>query len=90
VLLWQKVGNEELNKEVVVSEVKTITVEAVAERQVEWVPKGWGKASRIVAIIRDGKIDRFPQVDGYFVEADPDGCIEFIRAIKRAMAETAK
>ena len=70
--------------------IRTVKVEAVTERQVEWTPKGWGWSSCKVAIIRDGKIDRFPQIDGYFVEADPDGCIEFIQAIKRAMAETAK
>jgi len=72
------------------AEIKTVTIESVAERQVEWVPKGYGWACRKVAVIRDGKIDIFPRIDGYFVGADPDGCVEFIQAIKRAMAETAK
>lgn len=71
-------------------EVKTVTTEAIAERQVEWIPQGYGWSSRKTAIIRDGKIDQFPGIAGYFVEKDPDGCVEFIQAIKRAMAETAK
>lgn len=72
------------------SEVKTVKTESIAERQVEWIPKGYAWSSHKTAIIRDGKIDQFPKIDGYFVEADPDGCVEFIQAIKRAMAETRK
>jgi len=72
------------------SEVQTVISQAIAERQVEWTPKGFSWSSRKVAIIRDGKLNKMPLLEGYFVEADPDGCIEFIQAIKRAMAETRK
>ena len=72
------------------SDVKVVTTEAIAEREVGWTPKGWRRSSRKVAIVRDGKLEQFPQMDVYYVEADPDGCIEFIQAIKRAMAETRK
>ena len=64
-------------------ETKTIT-----ERRVEWTPRGYGGNSRKVAVIRDGGIAKLSQIDGYLVEADPDGCIEFFQVIKEAMAET--
>lgn len=70
--------------------VKTVIIKAIAEGRVEWIPKGWGWSSRKTAIIRDGKIDQFPEIDSFFIEADPNGCVEFIRAIKRTMAETVK
>ena len=69
-------------------EVKTVEIKAIAERQVEWTPKGYSWSSKKTAIIRDGKLEVFPDVQGYFVEADPDGCIEFFQAIKQAIAET--
>lgn len=68
----------------------TVEVKVIDERQVDWVPKGHEKSSHKIATIRDGKLYSFPQIDGYFVEADPDGCMEFIQAIKGAIAETAK
>jgi len=72
------------------SEVQAVETVAIAERRIDWTPKGYSFSSNRVAIIRDGKISEFPKIEGYFVEADPDGCIEFIQAIKKAMAETRK
>lgn len=71
-------------------EIKTVETTAITEREVVWTPKGYGWPSHQVAIIQDGKLYQFPQIAGYLVEADLDGCIEFIQAIKKAMAETRK
>ncbi len=67
-------------------------VMAIAERQVEWTPNGWGWSSRKECIIRDGEIVNggMPLLDYYFLNKDIDGAIEFLQAIKRAMAETKK
>ena len=67
-----------------------IKLESIAERRVEWIPNGWDWSSNKTAIIRDGKLEIMPLLDHYFVEKDPDGAIEFLQAIKRAMAETRK
>jgi len=67
-----------------------ITVETINERQVEWTPKGCGSSSRKLAIIRDGKIDELLQIDSYLINADIDGYIEFIQAVKQAMIDTKK
>ncbi|KKM15172.1 hypothetical protein LCGC14_1698750 [marine sediment metagenome] len=72
------------------TETKTVKTEVVNERRVGWTPKGYSNYSVKEAIIRDGEICSFPQVTACLVKADPDGCIEFIQAIRRAMDETAK
>ena len=72
------------------SEVTEVDTRAIAERQVRWRPKGYGSSSDTVAIIRDGALGGLPVIERYHVQADPDGCIEFFQAIKRAMAETRK
>ena len=67
------------------SEVKVV---AITERNIKWTPGGYSESKE--AIIRDGKINYLPTLERYIVEADPDGAIEFLQAIKRAMAETRK
>ncbi len=62
----------------------------IAERQIQWIPIGWDFFSRKGAVVRDGKLETTLSLDGYFVTADIDGAIEFLQAIKRAMAETRK
>lgn len=56
----------------------------------DWIPDGWDRDSRKSAIIRDGEITTMPVIEGYFLNKDIDGAIEFLQSIKRAMAETTK
>ncbi len=65
-----------------------IETTAIAERQVEWTPKGWDWSSRKLVIVRNGGIKEMPLLDYYFLNKDIDGAIEFLQAIKRAMKES--
>jgi hypothetical protein len=67
-----------------------VKTEAIAERQVEWIPDGWDWASRKTGVVRDGGLQGSITLDYYFLNKDIDGAIEFLKQIKRAMAETKK
>ncbi len=70
--------------------LNVVTTIAIVERQVKWIPKGWDECSKHICTVRDGKITEMPLIEAYFVDADPDGAIEFFEAIKRAKAESKK
>ncbi len=69
-----------------------VKVMAIAERNIEWQPRGWDWSSRKNCIVRNGEIGTggMPLLDYYLLNKDIDGAIEFLQAIKRAMAETKK
>jgi len=55
-------------------------------REVVWVPEGY--TFKKVARIQDGMLYEFPVLEGYLVESDTDGCIEFIQNIRQALIDT--
>lgn len=65
------------------------TGKEVREISVIWIPTGYSSASQIRAIVRDGMVVFVPPgLATCYIRDNPDGCIEFILAIKEAIKAT--